>query len=87
MPKVTESKWQIWGSLGEVWGSAGGGHIPEGFPEEVPLPLSCPGEGIGPVERRRSGFQAKETTYKGLEADQPGNLGLLRVAWPRGHLC
>lgn len=80
-----ESKWQSWGSLG---GSVGfsGAHIPEGFPEELPLPLSCPGDGAGPVERRGRVFQAKEATYKGPEEDQPGNLGLLRVAWPRGHL-
>lgn len=31
-------------------------------------------------------FQAKETTYKGPEADQPGNQGRLPVAWPRVHL-
>lgn len=30
-------------------------------------------------------FQAKKTTYKGPEADQPGNQGRLPMAWPRVH--
>lgn len=55
------------------------GAYPRGLPRGGALRLSCTREGIGPVERRRRVIQAKETTYKGLEAEQPGNLGELHA--------
>ena len=55
------------------------GAYPRGLPRGGALCLSCTREGIGPVERRRRVIQAKETTYKGLEAEQPGNLGELHA--------